>query len=158
MITKIRKRNGEVVDFYQEKITRAIFKAAHACGGEDYKKAEELSDEVVALLEKNYSDVMPTVEDVQDTVEKVLIENGHAKTAKAYILYREKRKGAREANALIGGTIDMFSKYLGDKDWLIKENSNMQKSINGLNNYVREAFTKMYWLNEVYPEDIRKAH
>ena len=59
--------------------------------------------------------------------------------------YREKRKGAREANALIGGTIDMFGKYLGDKDWLIKENSNMQKSINGLNNYVREAFTKMYW-------------
>lgn len=158
MITKIRKRNGEVVDFYQEKITRAIFKAAHACGGEDYKKAEELSDEVMVLLEKNYADTMPTVEDVQDTVEKVLIEHGHAKTAKAYILYREKRKGAREANALIGGTIEMFSKYLGDKDWLIKENSNMQKSINGLNNYVREAFTKMYWLNEVYPEDIRKAH
>jgi len=158
MITKIRKRNGEIVDFYPEKITRAIFKAAHACGGEDYNKAEELAQEVVKTLEKNFADRMPEVEDVQDTVEKVLIENGHAKTAKAYILYREKRKGAREANALIGGTIDMFGKYLGDKDWLIKENSNMQKSINGLNNYVREAFTKMYWLNEVYPENIRKAH
>ena len=158
MVTKIRKRSGEVVDFYQEKITRAIFKAAHACGGEDYSKAEKLSDEAMKIIEKQFGDTIPDVEDIQDIVEKVLIENGHAKTAKAYILYREKRKGARETNALIGGTIDMFGKYLGDKDWLIKENSNMQKSINGLNNYVREAFTKMYWLNEVYPEDIRKAH
>lgn len=158
MVTKIRKRNGEIVDFYQEKITRAIFKAAHACGGEDYNKAEKLSQEVMKIVEKQYGDTIPDVEDIQDIVEKVLIENGHAKTAKAYILYREKRKGARETNALIGGTIDMFSKYLGDKDWRIKENSNMQKSINGLNNYVREAFTKMYWLNEVYPENVRKAH
>ena len=71
---------------------------------------------------------------------------------------RNIRKGARETNALIGGTIDMFSNYLGDKDWRIKENSNMQKSINGLNNYVREAFTKMYWLNEVYPENIAQAY
>ncbi len=158
MVTKIRKRSGEIVDFYQEKITRAIFKAAHACGGEDYSKAEKLSDEVMKIVEAKYGDTVPDVEDIQDIVEKVLIENGHAKTAKAYILYREKRKGARETNALIGGTIDMFSKYLGDKDWRIKENSNMQKSINGLNNYVREAFTRMYWLNEVYPENIRKAH
>jgi len=158
MVTKIRKRSGEVVDFYQEKITRAIFKAAHACGGEDYSKAEKLSDEAMKIIEKQYGDTIPDVEDIQDIVEKVLIENGHAKTAKAYILYREKRKGARETNALIGGTIDMFSKYLGDKDWRIKENSNTQKSINGLNNYVREAFTKMYWLNEVYPENVRKAH
>ena len=158
MVTKIRKRSGEVVDFYQEKITRAIFKAAHACGGEDYSKAEKLSDEAMKIIEKQYGDSIPDVEDIQDIVEKVLIENGHAKTAKAYILYREKRKGARETNALIGGTIDMFGKYLGDKDWRIKENSNTQKSINGLNNYVREAFTKMYWLNEVYPENVRKAH
>lgn len=158
MITKIRKRNGEMVEFYQEKITRAIFKAAHACGGENYAQAEELANEVMKIAEKEFEDKVPNVEDVQDIVEKVLIENGHAKTAKAYILYREKRKGARETNALIGGTIDMFSNYLGDKDWRIKENSNMQKSINGLNNYVREAFTKMYWLNEVYPDNIRKAH
>jgi len=158
MVTKIRKRSGEVVDFYQEKITRAIFKAAHACGGEDYSKAEKLSDEAMKIIEKQYGDTIPDVENIQDIVEKVLIENGHAKTAKAYILYREKRKGARETNALIGGTIDMFGKYLGDKDWRIKENSNTQKSINGLNNYVREAFTKMYWLNEVYPENVRKAH
>jgi len=158
MIKEIRKRSGEIVEFHPEKITRAIFKAAHACGGEDYQKAEMLSNQVIKIAERQFVDRIPDVEDLQDIVEKVLIENGHAKTAKAYILYREKRKGARETNALIGGTIDMFSNYLGDKDWAIKENSNMQKSINGLNNYVREGFTKLYWLNEVYPDNIRKAH
>jgi anaerobic ribonucleoside-triphosphate reductase len=98
------------------------------------------------------------VEGIQDLVEKVLIEEGHAKTAKAYILYREKRKSARELDALIGATIDMFSDYLGDKDWQIQENANTQKSVNGLNNYVREMFTKKYWLYEVYPDEVRKAH
>ena len=121
MIKKIRKRNGEIVDFHQEKITRAIFKAARACGGDDYSKAEKLSDEVMNIIEKTYIEAIPNVEDIQDVVEKVLIENGHAKTAKAYILYREKRKGARETNALIGGTIEMFSKYLGDKATMIND-------------------------------------
>ena len=88
----------------------------------------------------------------------MLIENGHAKTAKAFILYREKRRSAREANALIGATINMFTEYLSDRDWKINENANTQKSINGLNNYVREAFTKNYWLHEIYPEEIRNAH
>lgn len=91
-------------------------------------------------------------------MEKVLIERGHAKTAKAYILYREKRRAARESNALIGATIDMFSDYLDDKDWQIKENANTQKSINGMNNYVRETFTKQYWLHEIYPQEVREAH
>ena len=95
---------------------------------------------------------------IQDIVEKVLIESGHAKTAKAYILYREKRRSARESNALIGATINMFTEYLNDRDWQINENANTQKSINGLNNYIREAFTKNYWLHEVYPDEIRNAH
>jgi len=95
---------------------------------------------------------------IQDIVEKVLIEAGHAKTAKAFILYREKRRSARESNALVGATINMFTEYLDDQDWQINENANTQKSINGLNNYVREAFTKNYWLHEIYSEDIRNAH
>ena len=112
------------------------------------QKAEQLTQQVVDLARIKYSDRCPEVEGIQDIVERVLIKNGHAKTAKAYILYREKRKSAREANALIGATIDMFSDYLADKDWGIKENANTQKSVNGLNNYVREAFTKKYWLHE----------
>ncbi len=160
MLTQIRKRNGEIVPFHAEKITWAIFKAATAVGGNDFEKAEELSAQAVALIEKKFSDEfdIPDIESVQDLVEKVLIENGHAQTAKAYILYREKRKGAREINALIGATIDMFSDYLSDKDWHVKENANTQKSINGLNNYVRETFTKKYWLHEIYPLEVRQAH
>ncbi|MCP4645896.1 MAG: ribonucleoside triphosphate reductase, partial [bacterium] len=142
MLERIRKRDGKVERFYPEKITWAIFKAAKACGGDDFALAERLSAEVVDMAVSRLGDGAPEVEEVQDLVEKVLIENGHARTAKAYILYREKRAGARNMNALIGATIDMFGDYLGDRDWRIKENANTQKSINGLNNYVREFFTK----------------
>jgi len=158
MLEKIRKRNGSVENFMPEKITSAIFKAAVACGGNDFDTARRLSEQVVELAEKKYSNQIPDVEQIQDLVEYVLIENGHAQTAKAYILYREKRKNARELNALIGATINMFSDYLGDRDWQIYENANTQKSVNGLNNYVREAFTKQYWLYEIYPEEVRRAH
>jgi ribonucleoside-triphosphate reductase len=159
MFDQIRKRDGSIEKFYPEKITWAIFKAAAACGGDDFGRAEELCRQVVALAAKRFADErIPEVEDIQDCVEKVLIENAHAKTAKAYIIYREKRAGARNLNALIGATIDMFTDYLGDRDWRIKENANTQKSINGLNNYVREFFTKHYWLHEVYPTEVREAH
>lgn len=158
MFSTIRKRNGDVVAFQPEKITRAIFKAANAVGGKDWAMAEDLTNQVIALAIEQYPDGTVDVESIQDLVEKVLIENGHAKTAKAYILYREKRRSAREANALIGATIEMFSNYMGDNDWRVKENANAQKSINGMNNYIRETFTKQYWLHEIYPEKIRKAH
>ena len=157
-LQRIVKRDRCTVPFRKEKIVLAIFKAATAVGGHDFTLAEQLADEVVALVSEAHPDGCADVEEVQDMVEKVLIENGHARTAKAYILYREKRRSARETNALIGATIRMFSDYLDDTDWRINENANTQKSINGLNNYVREAFTKNYWLHEIYPETIRNAH
>ncbi len=158
MFERIRKRDGRLEKFHPEKITWAIFKAAAACGGDDFAKAEELCAAVLEQAAQQYGDSIPEVEQIQDLVEKVLIKSGHARTAKAFILYREKRAGARNMNALIGATIKMFSDYLGDKDWRIKENANTQKSINGLNNYVREFFTKNYWLHEVYPAEVREAH
>ncbi|MCX5757532.1 MAG: ribonucleoside triphosphate reductase [Candidatus Hydrogenedentes bacterium] len=158
MVQRIRKRDGSIKEFRPEKITDAIFKAAAACGGDDYELAERLCQQAVALIAEQYDGRIPDVEGIQDLVERTLIKNGHAKTAKAYILYREKRTGARNKNALIGATIKMFSDYLGDKDWRIRENANTQKSINGLNNYVREFFTKNYWLHEVYSAEIREAH
>jgi len=158
MVGFILKRDGRQEKFHREKITWAIFKAAKACGGDDFQRAEYLTDQVIEIVNQKYKDSIPDVEGIQDIVEKVLIENGHAQTAKAYILYREKRKSARELNALIGATIDMFSNYLGDRDWHIKENANTQKSVNGLNNYVRESFTKKYWLHEIYPAEVREAH
>ncbi len=158
MLTEIIKRDRTRVPFRKEKIVLAIFKAATAVGGKDFITSEKLADQVVEIAAKRYPDGVAEVEGIQDIVEKVLIENGHAKTAKAYILYREKRRASREANALIGATINMFTEYLNDRDWQINENANTQKSINGLNNYVREAFTKNYWLHEIYTEDIRNAH
>ena len=94
MIEKIRKRNGNIEKFVPEKISSAIFKAAVACGGNDFALAQRLCDEVVELANKSTKEKYE-VEQIQDLVEYVLIENGHAKTAKSYILYR-KRKGARE--------------------------------------------------------------
>ncbi len=158
MLTHIIKRDRTTVPFRREKIVLAIFKAAAAVGGDDFTTAERLTDEVLRIAEARFSDGVAEVEGIQDMVETVLIKAGHAKTAKAYILYREKRRAARESNALIGATIAMFTEYLGDRDWQINENANTQKSINGLNNYVREAFTKNYWLHEIYTEDIRHAH
>ncbi|MDR0570363.1 MAG: ribonucleoside triphosphate reductase [Clostridiales Family XIII bacterium] len=157
MIKQVRKRNNELAPFEQEKIAWALYKAAEAVGGDDFDLSYRLSDQVVRLIEES-GDEAPHVEDIQDAAEKILIENGHAKTAKAFILYREKRRSARENNALIGATIQMFSDYLDDKDWQIQENANTQKSINGMNNYVRETFTKQYWLHEVYPQEVRQAH
>jgi len=158
VIDRIRKRDGKIEAFEPEKITTAILKAARACGGSDEELAATLCGQVVAIAEEQFSGRIPEVESIQDIVERVLIKNGHAKTAKAYILYREKRTSARNMNALIGATISMFSDYLGDRDWRIKENANSQKSVNGLNNYVREFFTKSYWLHEVYPAEVREAH
>ncbi len=158
MFTVILKRSGLKEAFQPKKITDAIFKAAQAVGGDDIETAERLTEQVVDIARITFGDRIPGVEDIQDIVERVLIKNGHAKTAKAYILYREKRKSAREANALIGATIDMFSSYLSDTDWNTRENANTQRSVNGLNNYIREAFTKKYWLHEIYPAEVRDAH
>ena len=97
MIEKIRKRDGRVEKFAPEKITSAIFKAAVACGGSDYQLAQSLCEKVVELAEERYRGKIPEVEQIQDLVEYVLIENGHAKTAKAYPVPRNER--APEMNA-----------------------------------------------------------
>ena len=158
MIAKVLKRDGTYQKFDKEKIGNAIYKAAVACGGSDKNTAYQLAEMVEDYLDKNLTNSVPTVEEIQNAVEKILIENRHAKVAKAYILYREKRKMSRENNALIGATINLFENYLSDRDWAVKENANMQRSIAGLNNYVREAFTKKYWLNEIYTNEIAEAH
>ena len=98
MITEIIKRDGRRAPFEIEKISEAIFKAAQASGGRDYEMAQHLAQQVVELLDTENTIVVPTVEQIQDTVEKVLVKNGHARTAKKYILYRNERTRAREMN------------------------------------------------------------
>jgi uridine kinase len=99
-IKQVVKRTGAVVPFKEERITNAIYRAAVAVGGRDRSVAEGLADQVVAMLEEaTPPDHIPTVEEIQDIVEKVLIENGHARTAKAYILYRDERARRRKERA-----------------------------------------------------------
>jgi len=139
MIKKIIKRDGRIVDFDQERIVNAIFKAAKAVGGEDRRLAAELSNQVVSILVEKYEDTMPTVEDVQDLVEKVLIENGHAKTAKAYILYRRQHQEMRDFRNLMLNAEKMIKEYVNVEDWTVNENSNMSYSLQGLNNHIIAA-------------------
>ncbi|OQX56172.1 MAG: ribonucleoside-diphosphate reductase, adenosylcobalamin-dependent [Candidatus Cloacimonas sp. 4484_209] len=107
MIKEIRKRDGRLVDFVPDKITDAIYKAAKAVGGKDRKLAEELCSIVVKILNQRFNESHPpAVEEVQDIVEKVLMESGHAKTAKAYILYRQKRTELREFKKVLLGVED----------------------------------------------------
>ncbi|MFH1786724.1 MAG: vitamin B12-dependent ribonucleotide reductase [archaeon] len=126
-IKKIQKRDGRIVDFEQQKITNAIFKAAQSVGGEDITRAEELSDKVVGILDKRFEKKMPTVEEIQDAVEKVLIEEGHAKTAKAYIIYRYKHTELREAKSLLGVEDDVKLSYNAVK---VLENRYLKKDEN----------------------------
>ena len=158
MIKQVRKRDGILQEYNKSKIADAIFKSAVACGGDNRQEAEKLADMVEGELIKTFEKEIPSVEQIQDIVEKVLIENRHAQVAKSYILYREKRSAERKLNALTAETLDLFSKYLDSSHWSVKENSNTGRSVAGLNNYVREAFTKNYWLSQVYPKEIKEAH
>jgi len=152
MIKRIRKRDGRIVSFKPKKITNAIFKATQAVGGKDREKAKKLTKKVIELLEKRIKPgEIPTVEQVQDAVEKILVENGHYKTAKAYILYR----------ALHGQIRELVDNYLNKITWLVKENANMTYSLQGLNTYISSQVISQYWLHRIYLKknpEIAKAH
>ena len=154
----VRKRDGRLEPFDQERITNAIWKAAKAVGGKDRKLAKRLSDQVVAELKKRFGeDGVPTVEEIQDLVEKTLIENGHARTAKAYILYRKQHQDLRELAALLSSA-DLVDQYLEVEDWRVRENSNMSYSLQGLNNYLSSTVIAKYWIMRIYPPNIADAH
>ena len=125
MIKKIKKRDGREVPFNLEKIANAIFKAAQAAGGQDYDTSLDLAEDVADYLEEKYHSDIPEVEDIQDAVEKILIESGHAKTAKEFILYRAERTKVREMNTrLMKVYEDLTFKEAEDND-LKRENANI---------------------------------
>ena len=158
MFPEIKKRDGRIVKFEQEKITQAVNKALTATSQGDGKKAKKISDKVVGLMNRRFKKTeVPTVEEIQDIVEEVLILEGYAETAKAYILYREQRRKIREAATAIDEAVEMVDQYISESDWQVKENANMAYSLQGLNHYVTSAVTKKYWLNKIYPEKIREA-
>ncbi len=154
----VRKREGKLEPFDQERITRAIWKAAKAVGGKDREQAQKLSNQVLAELKNRFGeDGVPTVEEIQDLVEKILIENGHARTAKAYIIYRKQHQDQRELAALLSDA-DLVDQYLEVEDWRVRENSNMSYSLQGLNNYLSSTVIAKYWISRIYPPNIADAH
>lgn len=155
----VRKRDGRLEPFEPSKVEAAIFAAAKAVGGENLEKSQEITRQTISFLEVLYKgDRVPTVENVQDLVEKILIENGHAKTAKAYILYREQHAKMRQTKALLSDAVNMVDNYIQQKDWRVKENANMGYSLQGLNNFISTAVSNKYWLDRIYPREIGDRH
>ncbi|TEB17981.1 Anaerobic ribonucleoside-triphosphate reductase [Pelotomaculum sp. FP] len=152
MFKTIQKRDGRIVPFDESKITDAIFKAAMAVGGEDRQTAMELTIEVLKLLKKQYNGNLFGVEDVQDLVEKVLIEAGHARTAKAYILHRDRRTRMRDAK---GELMDAVEEILEETN---RENANISNSPSAKMLQIASAASKRYYLTRLIPEEMSLAH
>ena len=153
---KIKKRDGRLVKFNAEKITNAIAKAGLATGEFDVTAARKLTIKVLNLAEKLFDGKIMTVEEIQDIVEEVLLTSMYRRTARAYIIYRDQHARLREITNKM--EVDLVDQYLKKKDWKINENSNMDYSLQGLNNYISSEVSKVYWLNEIYSPEVRKAH
>lgn len=152
MSSTIKKRDGREAFFDESKITEAIFKAAKAVGGADKQLAMELTLDVLRYLKQTCTNEAITVEDVQDAVEKVLIEKGHARTAKAYILYRAKRTQMREAKSDL---MDTVAEILVETN---RENANVSNSPSAKMLQIASAASKAYYLNRLIPEKMAQAH
>ena len=156
MFEKIKKRDGRVVEFDSTKITAAIFKAGKATGEFEEKEAKKLTLRALTLAHELRLGSLPEVEEIQDIVERVLLDSPFYKTAKAYIIYREQHAQIR--NLVTKANVNLVEHYIQQLDWKIKENSNMCYSLQGLNNYISSDVTSEYWLNRIYPPEIRSAH
>ncbi|MDF1591537.1 MAG: ribonucleoside triphosphate reductase [Desulfobacterales bacterium] len=156
MFETIKKRDGRVLDFDSAKITSAIAKAGKATAEFDQREARKLTLRVLTLAHELRLGQVPEVEEIQDIVERVLLDSPYYKSAKAYILYREQHAQIRSITTK--ANIDLVDHYIQKLDWKIKENSNMCYSLQGLNNYISSDVTSEYWLNSIYPPEIRRAH
>lgn len=156
MFDQIKKRDGRVVDFDALKITSAITKSGQATGEFNERESRKLTLKVLTLAHELRLGALPSVEEIQDIVERVLLDSPFYKTAKAYILYREQHTQIR--NITTKARIDLVDNYIEKMDWKIQENSNMSYSLQGLNNYISSDITSEYWLNRIYPPEIRRAH
>lgn len=156
---QVVKRDGKVVDFHIEKISQAITKAFDAIGKQYHPSVIDLiSLHVTSDYESKIVDGKITVEDIQDSVEKVLSESGYADVAKAYILYRRQREKVRNVNSTLLNYKELVDNYLKINDWRVKENSTVTYSVGGLILSNSGAITANYWLSEVYDDEIAEAH
>jgi len=156
LVLRIRKRDGRAEIFDNKKITAAIQRAGEATGEFGVEEARKLSLKVMTLVHSLRDTLDLTVESVQDIVEEVLLASTYRRTAKAYIIYRDQHARIREM--VRKADVDLIDSYLAKSDWRVRENSNMAYSLQGLNNYISSEVSKVYWLNKIYPSEVREAH
>ena len=152
MLSAIQKRDGRAVEFNANKITNAILQAAASVGGQDQATALELTAQVLKYLAHKYPEQAVSVEHIQDAVEKILIENGHAKTAKAYILYRAERNRIREGKSKL---MDMVADILVETN---RENANISNSPSAKMLQIASTASKAYYLHRLIPHHLSLAH
>ncbi len=156
---QVVKRDGSVVDFQIDKISAAITKAFEAVGRQSHPDVISLiALRVASDFESKIHNGQVSVEEIQDSVEKVLSECGYADVAKAYILYRRQREKVRNINSTLLNYKDLVDNYLRINDWRVKENSTVTYSVGGLILSNSGAITANYWLSEVYDDEIAEAH
>ena len=149
--SSVVKRDGRVVPFDPARIEAAVGKAFAATG-----EGGDAAAVAWRVLDRLAGAGVPTVEQVQDAVEETLMRMGFYRTAKAYILYREQRRQAREMRSLV--SVDLIDRYLEEADWRVRENANVGFSVQGLHVYLTGALASRYWLERIYPEEVREAH
>ena len=156
---EVTKRDGSAAQFEISKISAAIGKAFDALGRQSHPSIlDMLALRVTADFEPKIRDGRIHVEDIQDSVEKVLSESGYADVAKAYILYRKQREKVRNLNSTLLNYKDLVDNYLQINDWRVKENSTVTYSVGGLILSNSGAITANYWLTEIYDQEIANAH
>ena len=156
---QVVKRDGEIAEFQMAKITSAIDKAFDA-KEKNYSKdmIDLLALRVTADFQNKIQDGKVTVEDIQDSVENVLIQAGYSDVAKAYILYRKQREKIRNMKSTILDYKEIVDSYVKVEDWRVKENSTVTYSVGGLILSNSGAVTANYWLSEIYDNEIADAH
>ena len=155
----VKKRDNKIVDFDLTKISSAIQMAFEACEVNFHPSIIDfLALRVTADFEPKIKDGLIAVEDIQDSVESVLIQGGYAEVAKAYILYRRQREKLRNMKSTILDYKELVDSYVKVTDWRVKENSTVTYSVGGLILSNSGAITANYWLSEVYDDEIAQAH
>ncbi|NTW94966.1 MAG: ribonucleoside triphosphate reductase [Chlorobiaceae bacterium] len=151
------KRDGRKEPFDAEKIVYAVFRALRAVGKADRTKAAGIAGDAIRQLESEMGDRIPSVEEMQDTVEKTLFLHREFDAAKAYIIYRHQHQYMRDAREIFTN-IDLVDSYLDLEDWRVRESANSSWSLQGLNQHISTIVSAQYWLNRIYPPEISEAH
>lgn len=166
-VKQIRKRDGRVVKFDRKKIVEVVMKTFKATDEGGLRNAQDLARKAEHEINKRFTvrngggmmkAEIPTVEEIQDIVEGLLIRENYVDTAKSFIIYRDQHRRLRENQDILKNSVDLVDDYLTEMDWKVKENSNMSYSLQGLNNYIAEIVTSKYWIEKIYPPEVRDAY